>query len=612
MREVKGYRFIFLIISVLILLGMVFVYDHSKLLSISVNEDGSLLLQSENEWEDVKAWEREGIHYFFMPSYMEDTYIGCENGSVQLNGLPNMDNKIRIPWNETSDLVLKDTTGADAWQGQVCFMKSQNIPALHISVEDVETLNLDKGLKMPAEMTLVDSNGSVNYQGPLEYITGRGNTTWALEKKTYTIKLTQSYPLLGMDSSKKWVLLANGYEGSKIMYKMTMDIASQMGMDYVPQMTWVDLYVNGTYQGNYLLSEKIRAKEESVDIEDLNTPNELASGDMIADTFVDGYFKGYETDKNPGNITGGYLIEKDFPSYYSEETCGFITNRLYTFSIKHPSMATRAEAEYIWGFVTAIDNLMAAGDEAVLQFIDKKSFIQKYILDEVSLSSDSNITSAYFYKKRDENILYAGPPWDYDGVYGESGGVWHDYTQTVLDVNPLRNTEGLALDWYNVLYSFDSCKHDIIEEYKRVLPIYEYYLQEGIDSYQDTIYDSVQMDMIRWDYGKNQAGYYDNYDNTIKYLKYFLANRLNWLNQRWGIDIVYELPEVSEAMHNVYVHVDGEVHTLQIRDGQCVEAGELPMLTDEYIGYVYQRDNREFSSYLPVYEEQVIEAIRNE
>lgn len=611
MREVKKYRFIFLIISVVVLIGMVIFNDHSNVLCISVNENGCLCLQTDNEWERIEAWEEEGIHYFFMPSYLENIYIAYESGSLQRGESDTAADKVRILWNEASELALRDAEDTIVWQGQVCFMKSDNIPALHISVEDVERLNADKTVQMPAQMALIEEDGTVNYKGELEYITGRGNTTWALEKKTYTLKLLQSYPLLDMSNGKRWVLLANGYEGSKIMYKMTMDIASQMGMAYVPQMTWVDLYINGAYQGNYLLAEKIAVDEASVAIEDMNTPNELAADGDVADTFVDGYFKGYEIDKNPENITGGYLIEKDFPPYYSEEACGFITNRLYTFSIKHPSMATRAEAEYIWSFVTAIDNLMAAGDEAVLQFIDRKSFIQKYLLDEVSLSSDSNITSAYFYKKQNENILYAGPPWDYDGVYGESGGVWHDYTQTVLDVNPLRNTEGLALDWYNVLYSFDSCKQEIIEEYKRVLPIYEYYLQKGIDSYRDTIYDSVQMDMIRWDYGKNQAGYYDNYDNTVKYLKYFLAKRLNWLNERWGIDIVYELPEVSETVHNVYVYVDGEMHTLQIKDGQCVEVESLPVLTDEYIGYVYQRDGREFSPYLPVYEEQMIVAVRN-
>jgi len=610
MREVKKYRFIFLIISVVVLIGMVIFNDHSNVLCISVNENGCLWLQTDNEWERIEAWEEEGIHYFFMPSYLENIYIAYESGSLQRGESDTAADKVRILWNEASELALRDAEDTIVWQGQVCFMKSDNIPALHISVEDVERLNADKTVQMPAQMALIEEDGTVNYKGELEYITGRGNTTWALEKKTYTLKLLQSYPLLDMSNGKRWVLLANGYEGSKIMYKMTMDIASQMGMDYVPQMTWVDLYINGVYQGNYLLAEKIAVDEASVAIEDMNTPNELAADGDVADTFVDGYFKGYETDKNPQNITGGYLIEKDFPPYYSEETCGFITNRLYTFSIKHPSMATRAEAEYIWSFVTAIDNMMAAKDKTVLSFIDKESFYQKYILDEVSLSSDSNITSAYFYKKQNENILYAGPPWDYDGVYGESGGVWHDYTQTVLDVNPLRNTEGLALDWNNVLYSFDDCKQEIVEEYKRVLPIYEYYLKKGIDEHCDTIYDSVQMDMLRWDYGKNQAGYYEDYDNTVKYLKYFLANRLNWLNERWGIDIVYGLPEVSETTHNVYVYVDGEIYTLQIKDGQCVEVESLPLLTDEYIGYVYQRDGREFSPYLPVYEEQMIVAMR--
>ena len=73
-------------------------------------------------------------------------------------------------------------------------------------------------------MALIEEDGTVNYKGKLEYITGRGNTTWALEKKTYALKLAQAYPLLGMNNTKKWVLLANGYEGSKIMYMFSFQV----------------------------------------------------------------------------------------------------------------------------------------------------------------------------------------------------------------------------------------------------------------------------------------------------------------------------------------------------------------------------------------------------
>lgn len=611
MREVKYSRFIFLIIGVLILIGILISSTDMRYISLGVDTDGILQVELGREEILVKSWEKEGVHYFFIPSYIEGEKLRYEEGSIELNGLLVENDKITVPWNEVSTLTLKNNE-MNIWQGQICFMRSENVPSLYVNVEDVDALNSDKDIKLPAEMTLIETDGSINYQGAMEYITGRGNTTWYLDKKTYTLKLTEAYPLLGMNNNKKWVLLANGYEGSKIMYKMTMDIASQMGLDYVPQMTWVDLYVNGEYQGNYLLSEKIMVGDGSVEIEDLNTPNEMVQKDEVLETFVDNYYKGYETNKNPENITGGYLIEKDYLPYYGKETCGFFTNRLQPFTIKHPSVATRAEVDYIWSFVTTIDNLMAERDERLLQFIDRESFYRKFILDEIALNSDSNITSAYFYKHRNENILYAGPPWDYDGVYGESNGIWMDYTQTILDINTLRESEELALDWNNVLYSFDECKHEIIAEYERVLPLYEYYLNEGIDECADYIHNSVQMDLIRWEYGKNQAGHYDDYENTIKYLKYFIANRLNWLNSRWEIDTVYEMPKTSNELHDISVSVGEEKVFLQIEDGQCLKIGQLPELTDEYSGYVYQRDGQAISEYLPIYEDQVIVAVRRE
>ncbi|MBE5852726.1 MAG: hypothetical protein E7299_07235 [Lachnospiraceae bacterium] len=610
MREVKKYRFIFLIISVCVLIGMVIGYDHSNVLSISVNENGSLRLRTSNEWEKIEAWEKEGVHYLFIPSYLENAYITYENGRLQWNTEETPETTLRISWDETLELVLRDEAGAIVWKGQTCFMKSDNIPALHIEMDDMELENVlsDKAYKGAANITLVEANGKVDYQGGLKYISGRGNSTWIREKKPFSLQLNSEYPLLGMESGDSWVLIANVYEGTKIAYKMTLDIAREMGMDYVSEMEWVDVYINGDYQGNYLLAEKLTVGDGRVEIEDMNKPNEVARGDVIPETFVDNYNKGYETDKNPENITGGYLIEKDLVGYYEFEKCGFFTNRLQAFSIKHPSMATRAEADYITEFVKAIDDLMATRNEAVLQFIDRESFYQKYLVDEISLNSDCNVTSAYFYKHRDENVLYAGPPWDYDNSYGDSQGEWLNYTHTILDLDAIREAEGFSLDWNVALLSFEICHDEVVQEYERVLPIYVYYLDKGIDEYKETIYDSIQMDMTRWDYGKYQAGYYYDYNNTIRYLKYFLTNRLACLNEQWGI--ACELPplETRDIVHKVYVQVGDETTVIEVSDGQCVSEEELPELSEEYRGYLYERDKSAFSSYLPIYEDQWIVA----
>ena len=557
--------------------------------------------------EYVRSWESEGISYFFLPSYMNSEKLCWEGDDLLIK--PSAENlrgkACEIPWGQEFDCDLVTKEGDVIWTGVFCFLHSQNIPSMYIQIEEerLEEIFGDKALQYAADMTLVSENGGVSYSSELEYITGRGNSTWSQEKKPFTIKLKENASLLGMDSGKSWVLLANAYEGTKIMYKMTLDIANQMGIPYVSGMQWIDLYINGDYMGNYLLAEKVKVGSGRVEIEDLKAENDVIYEDNKIGLYQESNTKGYDVPFSPDNLTGGYLIEKDYPGYYERENCGFVTKRGYTFSIKGPSNASRHEMNYISDYIQTIDDMMSQRDESVLQYIDKDSFYKKYLVDEIALNSDTNVTSAYFYKKRDCNTLFAGPPWDYDGAYGESGEVWMDYTQTVLDVNPLRNSETIALDWNNAIYEMADNQSEIAELYKDIRPLYEKMLKSGIDTYAECIRDSIEMDMIRWDYGASQAGYYENYDNSVRYLKFFLTKRLQWMDERFGTIGDYPELSVTDEVHVVKVHIGDNVIEIEKNDGDCILMDEMPALPRQYEDYYYVRDNRKFSAFLPVYED---------
>ena len=47
---------------------------------------------------------------------------------------------------------------------------------------------------------------------PLDYIRGRGNSTWKAEKKPYRIKLENKTDVFGLGTNKHWVLLANAFD----------------------------------------------------------------------------------------------------------------------------------------------------------------------------------------------------------------------------------------------------------------------------------------------------------------------------------------------------------------------------------------------------------------
>lgn len=591
------------ILSILI----IFLIEHKTVGALLLGYDGqNFMVHIDNQTECVKGWEKEGIIYFFLPAYMKRDELCWENEKTVIRFADNEieQKKYKIPWDEVwnSEVVTKE--GEVKWTGAFCFLSSENLPAMHIEMKDEELAELleDKEVRLPATIKLINNTGGVLYQSELEYLTGRGNSTWGMEKKPFIIKLRDSIPLLGMDAGKSWVLLANAYEGTKIAYKMTLDIAREMGIPYTSDSRWIDLYVNGDYFGNYLLTEKLEVGAGRIEIEDLKTENERVYGESVLETYREEYTKGYDAPVTPENATGGYLIEKDTVDYYWSEICGFATRRGYTFSLKSPSNASRQEMRYICGYIQTIDDMMEARDETVMQFIDKDSFFKKYLLDEIALNSDANVTSAYFFKKKDDNTLYSGPPWDYDGVFGESGDVWMDYTQTVLDVDKLRCTEKLSLDWNNAIFEISDNETEIESLYKEIRPIYEEMLINGIDSYKALIDDSVEMDMVRWNYGAMGAGYYDNYDNTIRYLKYFLTKRLQWMDEKFNTVGHYPELEKTEEIHNVSVYLDDEVITIAKKDGDCIRADELPTLSDN-LAYHYVRDGRTVSFFLPVYED---------
>lgn len=106
---------------------------------------------------------------------------------------------------------------------------------------------------------------------------GRGNTTWAWQKKPYAIKLkknketaNEGTEVLGMPAHRRWVLLANLIDKSMIRNSVAFMLAETVystgKSDYVwtPRGHSVELVLNGEHKGNYLLCEQIKIDENRV------------------------------------------------------------------------------------------------------------------------------------------------------------------------------------------------------------------------------------------------------------------------------------------------------------------------------------------------------------
>ena len=102
-------------------------------------------------------------------------------------------------------------------------------------------------------------------------IKGRGNTSWSSNpaaKNPYRLKFASKRKPLGLTNGKNWVLIANKMTGSMLTNAIGMKAASLIGTPAANHIIPVDLYINGTYKGNYNFTEKVGISNNSVEVLD--------------------------------------------------------------------------------------------------------------------------------------------------------------------------------------------------------------------------------------------------------------------------------------------------------------------------------------------------------
>lgn len=602
---------------VLALTAAVFYLNYMRRNSVVLRAEGEMpcidvhMQQSANRvglWQD----EEDGKSYFFLPSCVRDNKVklGECTGGVEIDGRVYEEGDI-FTWEDDREYHLQimdeDCT---LHEYQVTFMRSANIPAIFINTESgsMEYVNEERGNIESGDICVVLANGITEYQNVLPKIASRGNVSWNRPKKPYTIKLQDKYPLCGLRKGDKWRLLALWNEGSKLNNKIAFDIAEKLGMANTMQGTWIDLYLNGEYTGIYLLTESVTVGEGRVDIYNLEKENRQNNEDINnAQHFEEEDRKGYLLD-HVKTVDGGYLLEKDTSEYYDGEPNGFVTSAGYRFSIKEPAHAAREQAEYIADYVDKLDQMVQNGDPKVWDYLDSDSLVSAFLVDEIALDTDVAVTSMYFYKDVDDDKLYTGPVWDYEHTFGERNveameGRFVDYTYSVIDHTKLYDA---ILNWYLQLYETPEFHAKMVEKYKDLLPFFEELLCTGIDEYVEEIEDSVKMDRVLW-LDKNikgkSAGTYEDYYANVKYTKFFIAKRLNYLCERW--DVPHEefpVPSNGQMHQLTYSVYEGVVGTMEVMDGEELRE-PLEYDASKYQGWIYEFSGEKYSPYIPIYED---------
>lgn len=324
-------------------------------------------------------------------------------------------------------------------------------------------------------------------------IKGRGNSTWAAPKKPYKFKFNDKLSVLGMPKDKEWVLLADYYDGSLLRNSLTFYMANQYcDFDYVPRFEHVVLYLNGAFRGCYQLGEQVKISKDRVNVD----------GD-------------------------GYLLEIDSRAETTDIT--FNTTHINRpINIKDPDVDLNSnEYNYIKDYVQKAEDVLYSDDfldpdKGYQSVLDVNSFVDWYIIEEISKNRDSNTsimgTSMYMHVARDGKISM-GPLWDFDLAYGNSG-FWESDVYTNFWIKDSFWYERLFADPLFVI----KVKARFDEIYSHKQDILKY-----IDDNSLELREAALNDIMEWKNIHNLEDAADKYNHSISGLRQWLNNRLDWL-----------------------------------------------------------------------------------
>ena len=406
----------------------------------------------------IDLWTNETENYLFLPasanlhalefhaeSEQSERALALEGnlGSCELNGP--VDVTALSSENEgTYTLIIRDDNTSEMFPIKIMCAACQ--PSVFLYSADRENEGRDfvdasKSNVTTGSMSMVDNNGDV-LNIDLTQIKARGNSTfYGTDKKSYQIKLSKKAALLNNDEKvKTWVLLAGANDATKVHDKTMKELAASLGMPYVASSNWVNLYYDGEYRGLYLLSEKNQVNKTGVDIFDMEDAyqeiNENYGENPVIETGENGYGQSYlytEGLVEPEDFSGGYLLELNGNSI--DEASGFHTRQERAVNVKSPEWAGKETIQYISEFYQEFEDAVYATDDSgnytgrnpktgkyYYDYADKESLVRLFLLGELTRNQDEFIHSTFFYKDKGSDVMYCGPIWDQEMVFGTAWG----------------------------------------------------------------------------------------------------------------------------------------------------------------------------------------------
>ena len=418
-----------------------------------------------------------------------------------------------------------------------------NLPSVIIHTVDAENV-IEKEKYLKGIISIISNNGETIYTDSTE-IKGRGNASWGFPKKPYRLKLYNKTNVLGLPAKEKNWTLINNYGDKTLMRNfLAFDLSERFELGYTSAIKFVNVFLNGEYKGCYQLCDQMEVADKRVEVEKMT-----------------------DQDVTLPNLSGGYLLEID--AYAYSELSWFESNRYVPVTVKYPKddEIVPAQYDYIKNWFNTMETALFSSDfknpeTGYRKYMDMETFIRHFLVGEMSGNTDT-YWSVYMYKKRNNDMFYFGPVWDFDIAFE------NDERTYPINNNPnwIYASTGSYANGMRVMVNrlfsdteFVNQLESTYAQYRDTEVISEQALLDVINNTAELLDESQKLNFTRWNIMNAKVHQnpvaHGSYAAEVENVRQYVKGRIAWMDNKLN----YTTTSIKEeSLKNISVWTNNNI-----------------------------------------------------
>jgi hypothetical protein len=394
----------------------------------------------------------------------------------------------------------------------------------------------------------------------------RGSTSFRIsDKKSYGIETRDSkgngidLAVAGFPAESDWILTGDVFRAwDHIIFDPTLmhhyvgyELFRRMG-EYASRSKFAELELNGVYMGIYIIMEKLKRAPDRINImkllpTDTDTAaitggyilkiDKTAGSDVIGYHPLDYYLNNWDDDLR-------YTEHNSFRSKYdifsqlmTISPYGSTNNKYletyFLYEYPDADVINTVQKTYIQNYMNGFETALLTDDfssdiRTYTKYIDRKSFIDYFILSEVCGNIDAYRLSTYMYKNRGEK-LKMGPVWDLNIGYNLQDRV--PFNDWIINYNTYVTADDWMLPfWWKRLMEDPQFRSELkvrwTELRANVLSTVDVLGLTNETAEYLTTNNAITRNFTKW------TGIPVNYSGSVNDLNTWLRNRLEWMDSK--------------------------------------------------------------------------------